>query len=203
MQKITVFSRDGKPAPFLQCSRMEQYEKADGTWKVSRLQELPPLQTDSVKTLRKTMQEILAMTEDSHIIVCAEISGIPFTAFDMAGYCIFTSDKVDGHMLDGILEDIKVSDEKARMQEAQLKNAAPAETETPGVYYLDLIALQKEYPQISSKKALQDFLENTPFLELQLVCAHIPPWLENSGKYEIRAIPKEREVQAIVTKERC
>lgn len=203
MQKITVFCSNKRPAPFLQCSHMEQYVKKNGLWEVCRTQAMPQIRTDSVAALRKTMQEIIEMTKDSRIILCAEIVGIPFTAFDMAGYGIFTSDRLEDKVLDGILEDMAASDEKARIREAQIKSAAPAETGTTGIYYLDLAALQEECPQISSKKALQDFLEHTPFVELHLVCGHIPPWLENSGKYEIRAERKDGKVQAVVTKKQC
>jgi len=68
------------------------------------------------------------------------------------------------------------------------------------VFSLDLIALQNECPEVSSKKAMADFLENTPFLELHLVCKHIPPWIENSGKYNIKAQNIDGAVSAVITR---
>jgi hypothetical protein len=46
--------------------------------------------------------------------------------------------------------------------------ACPVETDTPGVFRLDLIRLQRERPDVSSKMALKDFLGTTPFYELHL-----------------------------------
>jgi hypothetical protein len=51
--------------------------------------------------------------------------------------------------------------------------------------------------------AMTDFLKDTPFLELRLVCKHIPPWIENSGAYNVQTVSDNgNAVQAVITR-RC
>ena len=102
-----------------------------------------------------------------------------------------------------MIKDIEESDEKRRRKEEMIHNAGPVETQTPGIYFLDLGQLQTECPEVSSKKALLPFLSNTPFLELQLVCAHIPPWLETDDSYEKKVRNVNGKVHITITRKQC
>ncbi|MDR2615541.1 MAG: hypothetical protein LBC28_03070, partial [Oscillospiraceae bacterium] len=68
----------------------------------------------------------------------------------------------------------------------------------PGEYSFDLAALQAERPEISSKTALRDWLDNTPFTRLRLRCRHTPPWIAGSGKYDIYETPDGESIIAEV-----
>jgi hypothetical protein len=99
------------------------------------------------------------------------------------------------------MEELCNTDATIAAKKAIVKDAKPVETSTPGVYFLDLVALQKECPEVTSKMAMMDFLKNTPFMELHLVCKHIPPWIENSGTYKVQVTSdKAGAVQAIITR---
>jgi hypothetical protein len=50
--------------------------------------------------------------------------------------------------------------------------------------------------------ALKDFLGTTPFYELHLKCAHVPPWMEDD-RYEIKTEPADGGVLAVVRKSNC
>ena len=43
---------------------------------------------------------------------------------------------------------------------------------------INLMEVQAAHPDITSKKALRPFLASTPFVELEIICGHMPPWLE-------------------------
>jgi hypothetical protein len=48
---------------------------------------------------------------------------------------------------------------------------------------------------------MMDFLKDTPLVELRLVCKHIPPWIENSGSYNVKTVKSEEgRVEAVITK---
>ncbi len=203
MEKIAVISKNQELVPFLHCNLVEIFEKVGSQWQAVRTSPFSPLKGNTVGELRKETEAVMTLTEDAKAVMCKELSGIPFSVFSQKGYCIFCAEKADQDTLDGIVKDMEESDEKRRRKEAMIKNAGPVETETPGIYFLDLIQLQKECPQISSKKALLTFLSNTPFLELRLVCAHIPPWLETDASYEKKVRPREGGVQITVTRKQC
>ncbi|PPK82393.1 Fe-only nitrogenase accessory protein AnfO [Lacrimispora xylanisolvens] len=203
MEKIAVISKDQELVPFLYCNLVEIFEKVGEQWQVVRTASFSPITGNTIEKLRKEAEAIMTLAEDAKAVLCRELSGIPFSVFNQNGYCIFCSEKADQDTFDGMIKDIEESDEKRRRKEAMIQNAGPVETQTPGIYFLDLVQLQKECPEISSKKALLPFLSHTPFLELQLVCAHIPPWLETYDSYEKKVLNGNGKVHITITRKQC
>ncbi len=203
MEKIAVISKDQELVPFLYCNLVEIFEKVGEQWQAVRTASFSPITGNTIEKLRKEAEAIMTLAEDAKAVLCRELSGIPFSVFNQNGYCIFCSEKADQDTFDGMIKDIEESDEKRRRKEAMIQNAGPVETQTPGIYFLDLVQLQKECPEISSKKALLPFLSNTPFLELQLVCAHIPPWLETYDSYEKKVLNGNGKVHITITRKQC
>lgn len=198
-EKIAVFANtDGSPAEFYSTVKIDVYVKdtvvAD-KWFVDNTIELAPFQTDSIAKIRNEALKCLSLIDDCVVIVVKEITGIPYTVFDMAGKSIFTTNEISSSLLTEIIEDI-ISAERS----INSVSTEPVETADGGFYYMDLVALQKEFPEISSKKALKNFLENTPFMELKLKCGHIPPWIENSGLYDIETQNVEDYIIAVLKK---
>lgn len=203
MEKIAVISKDQELVPFLYCNLVEIFEKKGEQWKAVRTASFSPITGNTIEKLRKETEAIMSLAKDAKAVLCRELSGIPFSVFNQKGYCIFCSEKADQDTLDGMIKDIEESDEKRRRKEEMIHNAGPVETQTPGIYFLDLVQLQTECPEVSSKKAILPFLSNTPFLELQLVCAHIPPWLETDDSYEKKVGNGNGRVHITITRKQC
>lgn len=203
MDKIAVFSKDQKMEPFLQCNRVEIFEKQNDNWLLVRTVSFSPVKGNSVKELRQETEQIAGYAEDAKAILCKEITGIPFSVFDKKGYGIFCTEEVWKETFQGVMADLEESDEKKRLKEEIIRNARPAQTNTPGIYYLNLLDLQKECPEVSSKKALVSFLKETPFLELHLICAHIPPWLEQDSALDKKVQSKDGVTFVTITKKQC
>ena len=203
MDKIAVFSRDQKMESFLQCNMVGIYEKQNETWNLLRTNIFSPVKGSTVKELRQETERIVLYAEDAKAVLCKEITGIPFSVFNMKGYGIFCTEEADEETFQGVMADLEESNEKKRMKEEMIRNARPAETSTPGIYCLNLLDLQKECPEVSSKKALVSFLSETPFLELHLICAHIPPWLEHDSSFEKKVHKKDGVNYVTVTKKQC
>jgi hypothetical protein len=203
MNKIAVYSREEKLVPFSDCNRATIYEKQEDTWKPIKAAVFPSIKGTTVKELREAAEKAAVYAEDARAIICKEMTGIPFTVFNKKGYGIFCTEEANEVTFEGVIADMEESDEKRRMREEMLLSPGPVETSTPGIYYLNLLDLQKECPDISSKKALASFLSDTPFLELHLVCAHIPPWLLMDPSYEKKIHPQEGVEHITVTKKHC
>lgn len=201
--KIAVYSKNGELVPFVQCDTRTMYEKEAQGWKKISEEKYSPIESMTIKALREEMKPIVKLSEGAEAVACRGITGIPFSMFDMEGYCIFSITDTSGNTFDGMMEDIDASDEKKRMHDEIIKNASPVESETKGIYFLDLIMLQKECPEVSSKKALRKFLEDVPFLELDILCAHIPPWLEHDGRYELTKKAENGAIKVKLTKKQC
>jgi hypothetical protein len=204
MCKIAVFANEASVfCDFFDASRFLVFEKQAGYWSAAGEAEFEKIVPSNPARTRVLTEKLLPLIEGCDILAGGVLAGIPYSVFDRAGLRIFEINGVNDDVFDGIIEDIQDADWERNTKKRIVAETRPVETAVPGVFALDLIALQSECPEISSKKAMTDFLEHTPFLELCLVCKHIPPWIENSGKYGVRILDNENgAVKAIITR-RC
>ena len=201
MSKIAVIAnKSSEVCDFFEASRFVIFEKKADKWAVASEPEFEKIVPSVPAQTRKMTEKLLPLIDGCKIVAAKSLVGIPYSVFDMAGFHIFQVESVNDSLFDEILKDIQNADAQANLKERIIAEARPVETDTPGVYSLDLIALQNECPEVSSKKAMAEFLETTPFLELHLTCKHIPPWIENSGKYEIKAKDSGGAVNAVITR---
>jgi len=201
MSKIAVFTdKASNLCEFFEAVRLVIYEKQTDKWAITGEADFERIIPSNPAKTRKMTEELLPLLDGCHIIAGGPLVGIPYSVFDRAGMHIFQINVINDNILDEIVNDIKNADVQNNLKEKIIKEARPVETATPGIYSLDLVALQTECPEVTSKKAMADFLENTPFLELHLICRHIPPWIENSGKYNIQARYKDGAVSAVITR---
>lgn len=188
---------------FFKSNQILIFEKEEKShWKATK--NIPfDIDATNMNSIRKSTTEIVKLLKeyDCDIIAGKELTGIPFSIFDQFKFYIFNIDSTSDELFDSILYDIENSNIQTKIKSEIIKNLSPIETDVQGVYFLDLILLQTECPEVSSKKALKNFLENTPFLELILVCKHIPPWLEEN--YDIKTTYTNEVYNAKITKKRC
>lgn len=203
MDKVAVLKKDQILRPFTECNRVEIYQKRETGWEVTETKEFLPIRGHTVKEIRKEAEEIVYLLGETKIVLLKDIAGIAFSVFDQKGCCIFSVERADDQAFDGVMEEIEESDQKKRIREEMIHKACPVETDTPGIYQLDLLELQKECPEISSKKALMPFLLRTPFFQLRLTCAHVPPWLERDDTFESKIHSKDGRLSVIVTRKQC
>ena len=78
----------------------------------------------------------------------------------------------------------------------------PREENEPGNYSFDLVAFQEKNPEATSKMALKEFFEKTPFKELKLLCHHIPPWIEALENLEVSS-QSQGQVKEVVLRKKC
>ncbi len=204
MSKIAVFTnRYSALCDFFEADRFLIFERGADGWQL--LNEIPfdPISPLSAALTRKNSEALLPLINGCEVLAGGSLVGIPFSVFDRAGLHIFEISAITYEVFDGIFQETQASDAAINTREAVISNARPKETGTPGFYFLDLISLQSEYPEISSKKAMADFLENTPFLELNLICRHIPPWIEGSGKYRIDVVQAGNGIVKAIVSRKC
>jgi hypothetical protein len=180
--KIAVFSIDiFKSDLSVRSTTVTVFEKSGGCWEEIYRNYVNLPSGSSVSAARDALNRLLDGLGDCRIAVGAGLTGVLYRALDIRGFSIFDTDDISPGTLNGILADLKAAEATSAPLDVPV---LPAETETPGAYELNLIRLQETHPEISSKQALREFLEATPFCELRLICAHIPPWLA-SGPYDI------------------
>jgi len=197
--KIAIFmNENSEMVNFYDCTGMTIYEKVENGFELSKIISYQKIEPKGPKQIRSAVGQIFEKMGDCNVAVFGSISGIPYTVFDMKGYRIFQMEKFSEEMLKYILDDLEEL-EKNNQELRELANmSSPIETDIPGEYFFDLIKAQEMNPEMSSKKAIRDFLDNTPFMELKLVCAHVPPWIESDGRYKVKIEKIEKGFLALI-----
>ncbi len=185
-------------AEFEKVCRVKVYEKEDGRWSAVRQVALSLYPLDTPAAVRQKAKELAEAAEGCKVLAGSSMIGLAYGIFDRMGFAIFELSELSDAELNGVAEDL--AEDERRKTETEQVMPYPVETGTPGVYRLDLIALQKENPEISSKKAMRPFFESTPFLTLELICHHLPPWLENEGGITIETTQSDGHLRALIAK---
>jgi Fe-only nitrogenase accessory protein AnfO len=183
--KIAVIvNYESELANFEEGSSIILYNKLnDDNWQVEHIisYSLEPL--SSISDIRNCVKTVISELNDCKIVIAKTMSGIPYIIFDRMGFAIFESTYISNTILDEILSDVEEYSNIKHRSSIECPTSewptSPVETEIPGVYFLNLIELQQKHPEISSKKALKAFVESAKFSKLELICNHLPPWLES------------------------
>jgi len=173
IRKIAALTCSGVLSSLEECTEVLLFEDEGGSWGI--IGRLPfRLEGSKSNEIRDSVRS-LVLKLDCRVIAARTISGIPYHILDAADFSIFEAENLSDRLLDDILLDISISKGLVQSEETP---TGPIPIDEEGRWFLDLISLQERYPEISSKKALRPFLQNQTFLELKLLCTHLPPWLD-------------------------
>jgi hypothetical protein len=170
-QVIATINMAGELVPCANTQRFVLYQRKEAQWIQTDYYE--PQHTNNAQTLRDVIRELNTRFE-CRVIVSRKIVGVAYQMLNQSGFEIFEAEAITDDLMDGIMDDI-LSAQAAQDDPPQ----QPYSPQNDGNYFLDLVRLQKAFPEVSSKRALMSFMQNAAFLSLELVCDHLPPWMEN------------------------
>lgn len=162
--------------------------------------------TSDMAGMRDNIRNIISELGDCKIIVGKTISGLSYNIFDRLGFEIFEADSVSEDLMEEILNELEA--EAAEVSDySKSSPTEPVMTSDEGVYFLNLIQLQEKHPEISSKKALQSFIETAVFYRLDVICSHIPPWFDmllpqKKLTYDVEELERN-QLKVSITKKVC
>lgn len=198
MCKITAFLSVKGLCPFNQADRLIIYDKSEKGWIQQRKIKVTMEPPASIREQRQRMGQLLSQIDDSRILVGQEISGIPYVVFDQAHFHIFQINQLSDEFFDAVVREVQSIENRQLANRKKLEQAVPVKMKQSGIYQLDLIKVQQEYPEITSKQALMDFLTKTSFVELHLHCRHTPPWIERDRRFTIEKRPATHDEYIVV-----
>lgn len=195
-----ICDQNGLTASVFDGSVITVFTRQDDNWAIVVQY---PIHIDADNGLQAVRDEIGRLIErlgGVRVVAGKKMSGVIYHMFDAAGFAIFEMVGKPERYLDFIAAKLE--------EEAQTKTADddfpdhPLPTAQGNVYAIDLVALQKRRPEISSKMALLPFLKNSPFAELQVVCGHVPPWFDREFagmglKYDLQQASNGRTVVTV------
>ncbi|HBE78829.1 MAG TPA: Fe-only nitrogenase accessory protein AnfO [Firmicutes bacterium] len=176
--KIALLTNvDGQAISFNESGVLKVYQKEKNNWNLMKSIVFGLTEAMSFKEIRFKIRTMVEELDDCKLIGVADVTGIPYAILEGLQFTIW---KIRGNAED-YLEYIREQEEARKIEKPKpVEIAAPVRNGRDGYYYLDLktILENSERDNITSKKVLLPFIQNTSFTELQILCSHIPHWFE-------------------------
>lgn len=178
MREIAVYlGENGETASLYEKGKIVVYRKKQGKWKAIDEKEFFLEKGLGVKDLREKMGEVISFLGKCKTFVGLSISGVPYFELEKHGFSIWEFEGKPFKFLDYILEkEEEIKEGASGLTESGLP-PAPVEI-LPGCYRISIKEIQEGNTGITSKQALLPFLRGGGFYSLEVLCNHVPPWLE-------------------------
>jgi Fe-only nitrogenase accessory protein AnfO len=178
-REVAVFlNEQGLTETFGKPGQVRVYRRRQKAWTVEREMDFALTAEEGLKGLRRQLAGLIAFLADCRTFVVRSIAGVPYYELEKAGCNIWEQ---SGEPL-SYLEEVWAGEERERAAKAATPILAtvplgPTE-KAPGHYFISLKEIQARNAGITTKHALQPFLRRGRFTLLEVVCDHLPPWLE-------------------------
>ncbi len=172
-----IMNATGKLTAFERGVVLSVFSKENNVWSVVNEIRYSLDLTSNISEVRDNIKATVLQLEDCKVIIGKAIAGLPYNIFERMGFEIYEAQSVSHSLLDEINTELETESDHYSPLSSEV-SMKPVETSEQGVFFLNLILLQEKHPEISSKKALQSFIETYCFYRLDVICSHIPPWFD-------------------------
>ena len=189
-KKIAVLS-DAQCAPTTRplADAVITYTRDNTEWQETARFSCVPFAKDTPHDLRLLSEAIADELGDVKVLLGSEISGTSYFALNRVGFLLCESQGINDEFLDELFKELEADADVKTVERSksgsELANSdspktppSPRPTALPGHFFISLKEVQQCNPLLSTKKILRPFLTETPFVELVMLCDHVPPWLE-------------------------
>lgn len=174
---------------FFDSEYIRVFEKKNEKWEILSDIVLESEKIKSIASVREYYKFVGGSKINCEIIVTNKAVGIPYNVFECLGFSIWELKGEAEEHLDNILYNEKMV--QVKFESKKEENYYREINE--GIYEINLIKIQGEKPEISSKMIIRPVLKNKNFKELNIECCHIPPWILKELKDDMRIITEQNE----------
>jgi Fe-only nitrogenase accessory protein AnfO len=177
VQDIAVcIGQNGSTSSLYDASAIVVYRKIAGAWKIERQSKISLNKQAGLAGLRLQMAEIGLFLGECKIFVGWAVVGVPYFELEKMQCSIWEFEGEPLSFLDFVLGK---EAEKLLANQVEVKLAMPLLIDQGnGDYYISIKELQENPGGITSKQVLLPILRQAAFYSLEILCNHIPPWVE-------------------------
>ena len=171
-----ILGPDGGSIPLSEPGTVVVYRRVRGEWQKDREMAFAIEPARGLRDLRNKVEELKGLLRDCRVFVSKSASGALFFELEKARFSIWEIAGTPAEFLDSVWRDEK-AEQAAACLPPDAGIPAPGET-SPGHFSISIKEIQEKRPEVSSKQVLQDFVRRGAFEQLDVVCDHLPPWIE-------------------------
>ncbi len=176
MEIAVLAGQSGATSSIQESCTLLVYKHSCNTWEMCRSRPFHLQTAQGVKAMRDYMQTVIGFLGECRTLVGLSVIGLPFFELEKAGFTIWEMDGFPADVLDSIRE---AEAEKTPPPQFNMVIPIPEPREiSPGYYWISLKDIQNCNSMITSKQVLLPLLANKQVQHLEIICTHIPPWLE-------------------------
>ncbi|MFT8351537.1 Fe-only nitrogenase accessory AnfO family protein [Clostridium saccharoperbutylacetonicum] len=185
MNEIGVFlAEKDNISSFEDAKYIKIFIKDKGTWEIKKVILINRTNGKrGINEIRLEYQNLIKEFGECKIIMVNKAFGIPYSVFYMEDFSVW---EFEGNPLKYLDE---VMDGEIEQEELSNQQMDIAKKMKDGYYFIDLQELELTNPEISSKMAINPYLENDEVEKIEIRCCHVPPWLvnkENNGEIKLK-----------------
>ncbi len=174
MEIAVLVDAEGKTSGFEKNGSLCIYSKVNDIWVEKERMEHDLQNVINADMLREKIKDICDWLKDCKLLVVNRIRGIHYIAFEERQVSML---EIAGKP-EQFLEDIKECWQHRRTgQEVPLEHNAIYEQQA-GIFHTDLREVMKGNTSYNSKQILLPFLKKQEYKSLEIICDHVPKWLE-------------------------
>lgn len=193
-REIAVFRQgDGLTADLGEAGTLAIFHRWQGGWKLVRETDFFLDASQGLRGLRQQLAMLLTFLGECQIFVAKAVTGVSYYELEKAGCSVW---EYSGEPI-SYFEHIWAQEEKDALERAKEKLVeiiAPTE-KAAGHFWISLKEIQAKQGGLTSKQVLMPFIAQKKFRILEIVCGHVPPWLEQellSGRFESKTEPQTK-----------
>lgn len=181
VHEVAVIIEDGVTVPLNKPGTVVVFSRNKGSWTKDREMHFEVDPAKGLGEMRVKVGELLKFVEPCKIFVARSASGALFYELEKARFNVWEIPGTPGTFL----EQVWSEDEKDRIESAapEVDTVIPVQMEkAPGSYFISIKETQGKRPELSSKQILQSFIRKGKFATLEIVCDHVPPWIDMESR---------------------
>lgn len=172
-----ITGEDGRTIPLSEPGIVIVFRRSGAEWLQDRMFPFSLEGEDSLAGLRRKTAELDTFLGGCRTVVTAAAGGAVFFELEKAGCSVWVVDGAPGEFLDALWKDAATDLEEEVLASAGERLPVPVETAC-GRFTISISEIQGNHPEVSSKMVLLEFIRTGAFTELEIVCDHLPPWIE-------------------------
>lgn len=176
--EVAVFvGETGETVSIYELGKIAVYRKEAGSWTTLRESAFALNRDGGVNALRRQMEDLLVFLDECTVFTARSIVGMPYYELEKAGCSVWEFAGKPEEFLEYILS--KEEDELREQKNSGAGEVIPVPVHTgKGYYRISLKDIQASADGVTSKQVLLPFLRRGEFYALEVLCSHVPPWLE-------------------------
>ena len=176
MEIAVLVDQNGNTAPVQESCTIQVYKQSCNTWELCRSMPFCLQSAQGLNAMRNYMLKVIDFLGECQTFVGLSVIGLPFFELEKAGFTIWEMEDSAVNVLDRILE---AETEATPSLQLNIVMPRPKPREiSPGCYSISLKDIQNCNGMVTSKQVLFPLLANKQIRNLEIICTHIPPWLE-------------------------